>query len=130
MADEKKKIVKASDATILRRLAKKLFGKPMSDLTNAELKKIADGAYFSDANVTLKQREAAARKIYQDKILRDDTELGGKYGSRVGKKAREARAGVENMMKKVREYKKKNKGANDMRMGGMVLSTRDNRKKK
>jgi len=32
------------------------------------------------------------------------------------------------MMKKVREYNKKNKGATDMRKGGMVLSTVDNRK--
>jgi len=48
----------------------------------------------------------------------------------LAKKAREARAGVENMMEKVRAYNKKNKGATDMRKGGMVISTVDNRKVK
>ena len=131
MADKNKKIVKASDASIVKRAAKKLGVNLLEDMTNAQLKKIAKNSAAMDslrATQILHEREQKTKRAYKDKILRDETEQGGKYGSSVGKEAREARAGVENMMKKVREYNKNNKGATDMRKGGMVLSTVDNRK--
>ena len=133
MASKKKKIVKASDASVVKRTAKKLGINLLEDMTDAQLKKIARNSAAMDAlkaSEILTQREKMAERAYKDKILRDETKYGGKYGSRVGKKAREARAGVENMMEKVRAIAKKNKGATDMRVGGMVLSTTDNRKKK
>jgi len=133
MADKKKKTVKASDASVVKRTAKKLGINLLEDMTDAQLKKLAKDSSSKEslkAEQILYEREQKANRAYKDKILRDETRYGGEYGSSVGRKAREARAGVENMMEKVRAYNKKNKGATDMRVGGMVLSTTDNRKKK
>ena len=102
--DKKKKIVRATDASILNRLRKKLGVKFLEDMTDKELQDVLDtpdsvfGKMKRQGNVGYERarRKALTDKAYPDKILRD--------------------------------LNKKNKGSNDMRKGGMVLSTVDNRK--
>jgi len=130
-----KKVVKASDASVVKRTAKKLGMKLLEDMTNAQLKKLSKNSAAMDslkAAQILHEREQKTKRAYKDKILRDETESGGKYGSSVGKEARNNRANVDNMMKKVRKHNKKTKGSStkDYRKGGMVLSATDNRKYK
>ena len=115
-------IVKASDASFASRLAKKVFGSPLSDLSNKELNKLAGLPAMAERA----RRKELGKKAYLDAILRDFSELGGKFGHRVGKDARNRRSRVDTMMENLR----KRKGSTDMRKGGMVLSTVDNRKKK
>ena len=115
-------VVKASDASFASRLAKKIFGAPLSDLSNKELNKLAGLPAMAERA----RRKELSKKAYLDAILRDFSELGGKYGTKVGREARDAKAGVDTMMENLR----KRKGSNDMRKGGMVISTVDNRKKK
>ena len=115
-------IVKASDASFASRLAKKVFGSPLSDLSNKELSKLAGLPAMAERA----RRKELGKKAYLDAILRDFSELGGKYGSKVGRAARDSKAGVDAMMENLR----KRKGSTDMRKGGMVLSSVDNRKKK
>ena len=115
-------IVKASDASFASRLAKKIFGAPLSDLSNKELDKLAGLPAMAERA----RRKELGNKAYLDAILRDFSELGGKFGRRVGKDARNRRSRVDTMMENLR----KRKGSTDMRKGGMVLSTMDNLKKK
>jgi len=115
-------IVKASDASFASRLAKKIFGSPLSDLSNKELNKLAGLPAMAERA----RRKELGNKAYLDAILRDFSELGGKYGTKVGREARDAKSGVDTMMKNLR----KRKGSTDMRKGGMVLSTTNNLKKK
>ena len=115
-------IVKASDASFASRLAKKVFGSPLSDLSNKELNKLSGLPAMAERA----RRKELGKKAYLDAILRDFSELGGKYGSKVGRAARDSKSGVDTMMENLR----KRKGSTDMRKGGMVLSSVDNRKKK
>ena len=115
-------VVKASDASYVSRLAKKLFGAPLADLSNKELDKLSGLPAMAERA----RRRKLTKKAYLDAILRDYSELGGKFGTRVGKDARNRRGEIANMV----EVMKKHKGSTDMRKGGMVISTVDNRKKK
>ena len=115
-------IVKASDASFVSRLAKKTFGSPLSDLSNKELNKLVGLPAMRERA----RRKELSNRAYLDAILRDFSELGGKYGRRVGKDARNRKAEIDAMVAAA----KKLKGSNDMRKGGMVISTVDNRKKK
>lgn len=120
-------VVKASDASFVSRLAKKVFGSPLSDLSNKELKKLAGLPAMSERA----RRKRLNNKAYLDAILRDYSELGGKYGTAVGKEARNTKAKVDTMVEFAREFNRKNnKGSQDFRKGGMVLSSVDNRKNK
>ena len=136
--EKKKKIVRATDASILNRLRKKLGVKFLKDMTDKELQAVLDapdsvfGKMKRQGKVGFERarRKDLTDKAYPDKILRDFTKVGGKYGDKVGKKAREARSRVDTALAEIRKKKKKNSGSNDMRKGGMVLSTVDNRKTK
>jgi len=88
-------IVKASDASFAGRLAKKMFGSPISDLSNKELNKLRG----LPAMMERAERRELTKKAYLDAILRDYSELGGKFGSSVGREARENRARVNNMLR-------------------------------
>ena len=130
-----KKVVKASDVSVVKRTAKKLGIKLLEDMTNAQLKKLSKNSAAMDslkAAQILHEREQKTKRAYKDKILRDKTKYGGEYGSSVGKEARNNRANVDNMMEKVRKHNKKTKSSStkDYRKGGMVLSSTDNRKYK
>jgi len=70
-------------------------------------------------------KEAALSKYYKDKYGKDDDV--GKMYDKLEKSGKESYKKI----KKLREdYQKKSKGSKDYRKGGMVLSVKDNRKKK
>ena len=104
--EKKKKIVRATDASLLNRLRKKLGVNFLEDMTDKELQAVLDapdsvfGKMKRQGNVGYERarRKALTEKAYKDKILRT--------------------------------AKKNSKGSNDMRKGGMVISTVDNRKNK
>lgn len=70
-------------------------------------------------------KEAAFSKYYKDRYGKDDR--AGKMYDELEKSGKESYKKIKN----IREgYQKKSKGSTDYRKGGMVLSTKDNRKKK
>jgi hypothetical protein len=70
-------------------------------------------------------KKAALSKYYKDKYGKDDS--AGKMYDELEKSGKESYKKI----KKLREdYQKKSKGSTDYRKGGMVLSSKDNRKKK
>ena len=110
-------IVKASDASFVSRLAKKTFGSPLSDLSNKELNKLVGLPVM----VERARRAELSSKAYLDAILRDFSKLGGKYGHRVGKDARNRKAGIDAMVESARELvKKRSKNALRKAHGGKV----------
>lgn len=92
-------IVKASDATFVSRLAKKMFGAPLSDLSNKELSKLSGLPAIGERA----RRRELSKKAYLDAILRDYSELGGKYGTRVGKDARNRKLAIDTMTENLRK---------------------------
>ena len=70
-------------------------------------------------------KDAALSKYYKDKYGKDDN--AGKMYDEIEKSGKKSYKKI----KKIREdYQKKSKGSTDYRKGGMVLSSKDNRKKK
>lgn len=130
MSDEKKKkkkIIRASDASAIKRFAKKNLGAEfLADKTDKELQAILDtpdsvfGTFKRQGNVggERARRKALTDKAYPDAVLRDYSEAGGKYGKKVGRAARDARAGVDAMVEKIRKSKKKKNGVVMKARGG------------
>jgi len=85
MAEDKKekKIVRASDASFLKRLAKKYGARLIEDMTGKQMKdllKEPDSVFgkfktISKVENELLKRKRLTSKAYQDKILRDDSEM-------------------------------------------------------
>lgn len=106
-------VVKASDATFASRLAKKMFGSPLSDLSDKELDKLAGLPAMGERA----RRRELSKKAYLDAILRDFSKLGGEYGTKVGRAARESKLGVDTMVENARKR-------NNMRYGGKACRGR------
>mgnify|MGYP003121575067 CR=1 FL=1 len=122
----KKKVVRASDASALRRFAKKHLGAEyLSDKTDKELQKIADAPDSVFGKIKRQGRVAGERarrkdltsKAYPDAILRDYSEAGGRYGKKVGRAARDSRGSVDAMVGNLRKNKNK-------KYGGAVMKAR------
>ena len=110
-------IVKASDATFVGRLAKKMFGSPLSDLSNKELNKLSGLPAIGERA----RRRELSKKAYLDAILRDFSELGGTYGTRVGRDARNRKLGIDTMVESARKLtKQRSKNALRKALGGKV----------
>ena len=110
-------IVKASDASFVRRLAKETFGSPLSDLSNKELNKLVGLPAMAERA----RRAELSNRAYLDAVLRDFTKLGGEYGRRVGKDARNRRLGIDTMVEGARKLKKEqDKNALRKASGGKV----------
>ncbi len=124
---KKKKVVRASDASAIKRIAKERFGAEfLADKTDKELQAILDapdsvfGKMKRQGNVGVERarRKALTDKAYPDAVLRDFSEAGGKYGEKVGRAARDARGGVDAMVENIRKSKKNNNGAVMKKRGG------------
>ena len=113
-------IVKASDVSFASRLAKKTFGSPLSDLSNKELNKLVGLPAMAERA----RRAELSSKAYLDAILRDFSELGGKYGRRVGKDARNRKLGIDTMVESARELvKQRSKNALRKAHGGRAAES-------
>ena len=96
------KVVKGSDGTLLKFLSKKLGTSLISDLSNAELEASAS----TNSKVELNRRKILLSKSFKDRILRDYTELGGKFGTkRVGAEARNANLAVKSLLQDLSKAK-------------------------
>jgi len=71
------------------------------------------------------QQNAALSKLYKEKYGKDDNV--GKMYDELEKSGKESYKKIKNIRE---DYQKKSKGSSDYRKGGMVLSSKDNRKKK
>ena len=121
MSDKKKnkKVVRASDASAIKRIAKERFGAEfLADRTDKELQAILDtpdsvfGKMKRQGKVAGERarRKALTNKAYPDAVLRDFSEAGGKYGKKVGRAARDARGRVDAMVENIRKVKRMNNG--------------------
>ena len=123
---KKKKIVRATDASALNRLRKKLGVEFLEDMTDKELQAVLDtpdsvfGKMKRQGSVGAERarRKALTDKAYPDAVLRDFSEAGGKYGEKVGRAARDARGGVDAVVENIRKSKKNNNGAVMKKRGG------------
>ena len=123
MAD-KKKMVRASDASMMKRLAKKFLGAELlEDMTEAEMRQRLEkpmsvfGRMQAQAEVAreLGRRDDLLNKAYKDSILRDFSKAGGEFGrNKVGREARDTRAGIDAMLGNIRK----------MKNGGAVMAGR------
>jgi len=104
----KDKIIRASDNSAVKRLVKKYFGiKYLKEITDKELQQMRDqpaSVFGKLKNMGKVDGERARRKnltekAYKDAILRDFTKVGGKYGSSVGREAREVKANIARLTK-------------------------------
>ena len=115
---KKKKVVRATDASALNRLRKKLGVEFLEDMTDKELQAVLDtpdsvfGTMKRQGNVGAERarRKALTDKAYPDAVLRDFSEAGGKYGKKVGRAARDARGRVDAMVENIRKVKRMNNG--------------------
>ena len=126
MADNKK-VVRASDASMMKRLAKKYLGAELlEDMTEAEMRQRLEkpmsvfGRMQAQANVAreLGRRDDLLDKAYKDRILRDFSKAGGEYGRAVGREARNTRLGVDTMVEKARKFNKARKNGAVMKARG------------
>mgnify|MGYP003671944308 FL=1 len=107
----KDKIIRASDNSAIKRLVKKYFGiKYLKEITDKELQQMRDqpaSVFGKLKNMGKVDGERARRKnltekAYKDAILRDFTKVGGKYGSSVGREAREVKANIARLTKDIK----------------------------
>ena len=114
------KIIRASDNSALKRMAKKYFGaKYVKEMTDKELQQMRDKPdsvfgklkRMGGVDVERARRKYLTDKAYKDAILRDFTKVGGKYGSSVGRKAREVKASIARLTK-------------GMKTGGKITTTK------
>jgi|TARA_R100000482_G_scaffold123821_1_gene74730 hypothetical protein len=129
---DKKKIVRASDASAIKRFAKEKFGTEyLADMTDKELQALADmpGSVFDNIKRAgavageRARRKALTDEAYPDAILRDFSEAGGKYGKKVGRAARDSRGSVDAMVENIRRAKRMNNGAVMKKRGGTFKGT-------
>jgi Asp-tRNA(Asn)/Glu-tRNA(Gln) amidotransferase C subunit len=83
MAPKEKKIVRASDSSLLKRFAKRFGTKLIEDMTDKQMQKMLDepdsvfGKFKTISKVENERlkRKRLTSKAYQDKILRDDSDM-------------------------------------------------------
>tara|TARA_B100001057_G_scaffold47515_1_gene42342 strand:- start:8096 stop:8482 length:387 start_codon:yes stop_codon:yes gene_type:complete len=83
MAPKEKKIVRASDSSLLKRFAKRFGAKLIEDMTDKQMQKMLDepdsvfGKFKTISKVENERlkRKRLTSKAYQDKILRDDSDM-------------------------------------------------------
>ena len=116
MSNEKK-IVRASDANIFKRMAKKYTGQVYpEDMTDAQLQALLDkpNSVFGKAKAQAlvgrerSRRKALTKKAYDDAPLREAV-----------REARNKRLGIETMVENARKFNKANKAR-----GGAVMKAR------